>query len=80
MEKLEKLEAMLKYEILKTTRKQNTILAMDPLRFKTIQQVMNDLEVNDSLDYIKRMYYYWKINECNRYLTAIKNMKAEQGL
>lgn len=75
MEKLEKLEVLLKYEIENIKHKQLQIPVIS--NFKTIQEVMTDLDVHDTMKYIKRMYYYWKIDEMNRYLKAIQQMKKE---
>ena len=79
MQKLDILEQMLQYEITKIQRKQKTLLETDSLRFKTIQDVMLELDVGETLDYIDKMYYFWKINEINRYLMAIKQMKEDKS-
>ena len=75
MEKLEKLEVLLTYDIENIKNKQSQIPVI--AHYKTIQEVMTDLDVHDTMKYIKRMYYYWKIDEMNRYLNAIQQMKKE---
>jgi len=59
----------------KTTQKQLQIKQLDPLKYQKISDVINDLEVDDIMKYIKRLYYYFEVHEYNRYIEAIKKMK-----
>ena len=75
MDKLTQLEILINHEIEKTTQKQLQIKQLDPLKYQKISDVINDLEVDDIMKYIKRLYYYFEVLEYNRYIEAIKKMK-----
>ena len=40
-----------------------------------ISDVINDLEVDYIMKYIKRLYYYFEVHEYNRYIDVIQKMK-----
>ena len=75
MEKLNQLEILIKHEIEKTTQKQQQIKRVDPLKYRKISDAINDLEVNDIMKYIKRLYYYFEIHEYNRNIEVVQKMK-----
>ena len=72
MEKLDQLDILIKHEI-ETTQKQQQIKQMDPLKYQKISDVINDLEVDDIMKYIKRLYYHFEVHEYNRYRNYTKN-------
>ena len=75
MDKLTQLEILINHEIEKTTQKQLQIKQLDPLKYQKISDVINDLEVDDIMKYIKRLYYYFEVHEYNRYIDVIQKMK-----
>ena len=75
MEKLDQLEILIKHEIEKTKQKQQHMKQIDPLKYQKISDVINDLEVDDIVKYIKRLYYYFEVHEYNRYIEVIQKMK-----
>ena len=75
MEKLNLLEVLIKHEIEKATQKQQQIKQIDPLKYQKISDVINDLEVDDIMKYIKRLYFYFEVHEYNRYIEVIQKMK-----
>ena len=75
MEKLNQLEILIKHEIEKTTQKQQQIKRVDPLKYQNISDAINDLEVNDIMKCIKRLYYYFEIHEYNRNIEVVQKMK-----
>ena len=74
MEKLDQLDILIKHEI-ETTQKQQQIKQIDPLKYQKISDVINDLEVDDIMKYIKRLYYYFEVHEYYRYVEVIQKMK-----
>ena len=70
MEKLNQLEILIKQEFEKTQQQQ--IKQIDPLKYQNISDVINDLEVDDIMKYIKRLYYHFEVHEYNRYIEVIQ--------
>ena len=77
MEKLNQLEIIIKFEFDKIYNKQQQIIKLDSSKYLRIEDVINDdnLEINDIIKYTNRNYYYWKLNEHNRYLETMEKMR-----
>ena len=77
MEKLNQLEILIKHEIEKATQKQQHIKQIDPLKYQKISDVINDLEVDDIMKYIKRLYFYFEIHEYNRNIEVVQKNETD---
>ena len=78
MDKLTQLEVLINTKLKgKNTQKQLQIKQIDPLKYQKISDLINDLEVDDIMKYIKRLYYYFEGYEYNRYLEVIQRMKPD---
>jgi len=73
--KLSELESLIKINIEKIKQKQRQIPYTDPLKYQKQRDVITNLNVPDVMNYIQRMFYYYELHECTRYLDTTRKMK-----
>ena len=73
--KLQNLETILNYEVNLRKRKRNDISIRQPKMFKTIDDVIKELEVEDVVEHIKDVCNDLFEGEIKRYLKVIETEK-----